>query len=248
MPSSTTILFVPGAWHEASVFNDVGEILQRSGYRTCFVDLPSVGANPPLEDFSDDVAKIRHAVQTEAEKGQRVVLVAHSYGGVPASEAVKGLDVASREKNGLRGGVSHMFFCCSFLIPEGTSLFDASGGSDLPWVDVDATQSIITTKSPRGTFYNDMSDDEAQKWMSKLQPHSYKSFFSPITNAAWRTIPSTYLYCLKDEAIPISYQKEMVEDVAKGIGIHTQTIDAGHSPFLSKPVETANAIMEAAGL
>lgn len=55
------------------------------------------------------------------------------------------------------------------------------------------------------------------------------------------------MYTTKDAAIPLPTQQMMVEQVAKGIPISTETVDAGHSPFLSKPEETAMAIRRAAG-
>ena len=70
---------------------------------------------------------------------------------------------------------------------------------------------------------------------------------SPCTYAAWRDVPSTYLYCLQDAAIPIEIQKAMVEGTASGTGIKTETVDASHSPFLSKPDEVTAAIRRAAG-
>lgn len=47
----------------------------------------------------------------------------------------------------------------------------------------------------------------------------------------------------RDNAIPINLQRKYVEVVAKGCNIRTETIDSGHSPFLSKPSDTVRAIL-----
>ena len=52
-------VFVPGAWHTPEVYAATREILEKQGFRTVGCALPSVGADPPVEDFKEDVAAIR---------------------------------------------------------------------------------------------------------------------------------------------------------------------------------------------
>jgi hypothetical protein len=171
----------------------------------------------------------------------------HSYGSLPGNEAVKGLDTVSRQKAGKEGGVSHIFFLCSFLIPEGQSLHSAFGGQDLPWYDLSADKTTVVPKTPEDIFYNDLEEADVEKMVSELQTHSYQTFHSKVTYAAWKEVPSTYCYCSKDQAIPIQIQQMMVEDWAKGTNMLTTTLGAGHSPFVNYPQQTANAIRRAAG-
>jgi hypothetical protein len=95
------------------------------------------------------------------------------------------------------------------------------------------------------TFYNDINELDAKSAAEALEPHSYQTFHS-ITFEAWRHVPSTYLYCLKDEAILLPVQKMMVEEVAKGVRIHTDVVDASYSPFYTAPDHVAAAIRKAA--
>jgi hypothetical protein len=69
--------------------------------------------------------------------------------------------------------------------------------------------------------------------------------YSKITYAGWRDIPSTYLYCLQDQAIPIEAQRGMVAE--SGVQFRTETFDASHSPFLSMPDKVAAAVRKAVG-
>lgn len=246
MASNTTVVFVPGAWHSPDAFKDVGAQLEKSGYRARYVDLVSVGASPALKDFSADVKAVRSVIKPEVDEERNVVVVVHSYGGLPGNEAVKDLDLDSRKKAGKKGGVSHIFFCCSFIIDEGQSLHSAFGNQDLPWFNIDDKKEIVRPDTPENIFYNDLSEADVKKWVAALQTHSYQTFHSKVTNPAWRTVPSTYLYCLKDQAIPIHIQKMMVEQTAKGVPVRTDTLDAGHSPFINMPQETAEAIKRAA--
>ncbi|GLA80550.1 hypothetical protein AtubIFM56815_001374 [Aspergillus tubingensis] len=245
MALSTTIIFIPGAWHNPHCFDKVTQRLEADGYNTDVVHLPSVGPNKPHSDFLEDVLQIREQIQSAVNAGQRVVVVMHSYGGLPGCEAVRGLDWASRQRQGQPGGVVHLFFCCSFIVPEGKSLISSFGGDDLPWFQVSDDGLLVTPATPRETFYNDMNELDAKRAVEALKPHSYQTFHSNITFAAWKHVPSTYLYCLRDEAIPLSVQKTMVEEVAKGIQIQTHLVDASHSPFYTAPDHVADAIKAA---
>ncbi|KAJ6013218.1 hypothetical protein N7540_007809 [Penicillium herquei] len=246
MASSTTVIFIPGAWHNPECFDAVIQGLETDGYSTDVVHLPSVDPAIPHSDFSEDVCQIRKQIELAADAGQRVVVVVHSYGGVPGCEAIRGLDWEARQLKGQPGGVVHLFFCCSFIVPEGKSLISSFGGNDLPWFDISDDRLIVNPASPRETFYNDMNEVDAQRAMDALKPHSYQTFHSTLTFEAWRYVPSTYLYCLKDEAIPLFVQKMMVEEVAKGVNIHTDVVDASHSPFYTAPNHVVAAIKKAA--
>lgn len=172
-------------------------------------------------------------------------MVAHSYEGVVSSEAIQGLDLVTRQKNGQSGGVAHLFLCCSFVISEGKSLISIFGGNSLPWWNISAGRLALGPISPGEIFYNDVSTSEVQGPVARLKSHC-QTLHSPVTYAALKHVPTTYLYCLKDNAIPCYVQK-MMEETAKGYPIRTETVDAPHSPFFSVPAGLTAAIRRAAG-
>ncbi|EXJ60461.1 hypothetical protein A1O7_04614 [Cladophialophora yegresii CBS 114405] len=246
MSSKPVIVFVPGAWHDPNGFHLVTAELQAAGYETRGVDLASVGAQTPLKDFWPDVEAIRQVLKPLADGGKDVVVVVHSYGGVIGCEAVQGFVKSEREKEGKKGGVSHIYFCCAFALPEGVSLMDALNNQPLPWFRLNEAQDSVTPATPIETFYNDVKEPE--KYVNMLKPHSYLTFASKVTYAGWKHVSCTYLLCEKDEAIPIHAQKGMVEAAQQaGADMKVETIDASHSPFLSMPAEMARSIRRAAG-
>ncbi|KAF7193763.1 putative hydrolase R7 [Pseudocercospora fuligena] len=243
----TTIIFVPGAWHRPQVFLPTTKLLEDAGYNIVLIDLPSVGPPKHLPNMDADVQEIRKNIEKAAEAGQNVVVVGHSYGSIPSSEAIKGLDLKTRQAAGKPGGVTHLFFCAAFIIPEGQTLISAFGGNDLPWFRVSEDKMEVWPEGAAEICYNDLSKEEQDAAVAKLAPQSYQVMHSPVTYAAWRDVPSTYLYCTLDNAIPLQIQKMMVEEIAKGVNISTESVEAGHSPFIGKPKETAEAIRRAAG-
>ena len=249
IPKATTIVFVPGAWHSPECYRRVSDILERDGgYKTDYVYLPSVGPEAHLPNFQADVDEVRKHVQQAVDEGEYVMVVVHSYGGIPTTQALEGLDLASRRAaNHLPGGVTHLFFCCSFVVEEGQSLLSAFGSNNLPWFAVSEDQTELVALTPEKIFYNDLTPEDVDLAVAAIKPHSYQTLLSPLTFAAWKVLPSTYLYCLKDNAIPYPIQKLMVEGTAKDYNFETAELDASHSPFFSKPEETAKAIRVAAG-
>lgn len=246
MAENTTILFVPGASQLPDLFNTVAQRLEAANYKTDKVYLPSNG-HGKHGNFTDDVIAIRSKLEPLLNAGQRIIVFVHAYGGVPACEAIKGQDMDTRDEAGLPGGVAHIFFCCSFLIPEGKSLLSAFGGRDMPWYEVSEDRQEVRARDPARVFYNDCDEEQIKSAAALLVPHAYETFHSKCTYAAWKDVPSTYLYCTRNQAIPLVLQKLMVEETAKGYGVRTEVLDASHSPFISRPEETALAIRRAAG-
>lgn len=107
------------------------------------------------------------------------------------------------------------------------------------------TNKVWATQSPH-IFYNDCTPEVAEAMAASLTHHSWRCFFSNVTYAAWRDIPSTYLVCENDNAIPGSAQEGLLENTP-GHLFEIERCQASHSPFLSMPKETADVIRRAAG-
>jgi len=75
--------------------------------------------------------------------------------------------------------------------------------------------------------------------------------------AAWKDIPAWYLICKRDNAVKLDVQRAFVKEArdyldqegGAGTGeknLKSEEIDTSHSPFLSRPEETAAFIEKAA--
>lgn len=239
-----SIVFVPGGWHEPHVFDPVISILQSKGYKTLAVSLPSIGTSPPVDDLQPDVSAIREAIVSCTDAGSEVVVFAHSYGGFPSSEAIKGLTKSDLQSQGKSGGVVHYVLCAAFIILEGVSPLDPETGPSPQYELLDDGKMIMPI-DPITLFYNDLPRETAERYAARLKKQSYKVFTTKATYGAWRHVPTTYLYTEKDVSLPMAYQKVMVE--RSGVDIKTETFDAGHSPFLNFPEKVAESIQRAAG-
>ena len=128
MARKPDLVLIPGAWHTSECYDLIAPSLKSAGYDVTALTLPSVGAEPPLDNIDDDVTLIHETVERLADAGKDVVVVMHSYGGVPGSEAMKGLSKADRKQKGLGGGVAGLVYLCAWMVAEGESLFSSGGG------------------------------------------------------------------------------------------------------------------------
>ena len=52
-------------------------------------------------------------------KDHDVIVVMHSYSGIPGGQALDGLDKKTTTEQGLKGGVVRLVYIMSFIVPEG---------------------------------------------------------------------------------------------------------------------------------
>ncbi|KAJ5165897.1 hypothetical protein N7492_006193 [Penicillium capsulatum] len=252
MTPAPTLIFVHGAWHSPECLVHVLAALQQQGLRCLAPQLEFCGTEQPVESLAGSVHQVQDLIAAETSAGRNVLLINHSFGGCVGCSAVDGFT----EKNPARltptsGKILGIVQVCAFMPPSKTALYDVLHDAfdmtksfhhahDDGWEWIDAAE-------PEDLFYNDLSPEQAQYWKSRLLKQSTSAMKDrdPIY-AGWADCPVWYLLCTRDHAIPISAQEAMVAAAREaGASVTTKVVDAGHSPFLSKPDETVAFIAEA---
>ena len=246
MASKPTIVLVPGAWHHSAHYAPVTTRLETAGYEVKALDLPSAGTNGSepsnVGDHTPDVQLISSTIQAAADAGNDVVVVMHSAGGVTGSEGTKGLSKADRSAAGKPGGVIRMVYLTAFAMPEGEGIYHETHPPK-PWIDIGEKTSIAT--DPIDHFYHDVDAEEAEQAVARLGRHSVAALWTEPTYAAWKHVPSTYLVCEEDRAIPLFVQEAMI--ARPGANFTVERCTSAHSPFMSMPDFTAEVVRRAAG-
>lgn len=231
MTDRPTLLLVHGAWHGSWSWDALRSILEGRGWRVQTVDLPTVfspeKAGMPLQA---DVDAVSAAID---QAGADVVIVAHSYGGVPVSEAAR------------PPVVHHIVYVSAFVLDAGESLLAAAGGVAPPWWHIDGPLATAGDDeiTPRQLFYGDVEPELAAECEARLTSQSLLAFTDVTTRAAWREIPSTYVITEEDGATPVFAQEMMA-----GRTTSIERMKTSHSPFLSAPEELADIIEAAAAI
>ncbi|KAF7885425.1 uncharacterized protein EAF02_003934 [Botrytis sinoallii] len=255
--SKPTVVFIPGFWHTPEGFTPLAKVLEKEGYPSVLVNLPSAGAHPGHPDFSQDVAAIRKIIIELADEGKEVMVVMHSGGSVSGSEASRDLGKKERQAEGKNGGIVRVIYIGILLPSAGKTMFETFQGvvsrPDLdPDFVIDPDQSFHvfaedgTSTSTDGDtrFYNDLSAEDAKYWSSKLTSLSLGVGMSPLTYEAWKYIPSAYIMPLQDKSIPLKQVRQIVKEANIEMVFEIET---GHCPYLVQPETVAGFIRKAGG-
>jgi pimeloyl-ACP methyl ester carboxylesterase len=223
MEPAPVVILVHGAWHGAWAWAEIVERLAAEGIRTAALDLPSKGRDTAaLGDLYDDAETVRAAI---AAAGGPALVVGHSYGGVPVSEGA--------------AGAAHLMYLAAFVLEPGQSLLGLRGGVEPEWWITSEDGQTLLPDDPKHVFYADCPPAVAERAATALVPHRKLVFSQEQHTAAWQTVPSTYVVCERDNAIPPALQERMAQRA--GTVSH---IDSSHSPFLSRPDEVTAIIQE----
>ena len=183
------------------------------------------------------------------------VLVGHSGGGYDVTLAA----------NAAPELVSHVVYLAAGLPLEGRTILEATGGAS---ADGDGNEAKVTRlmddetgmlrfirpddrgrmecvdfEAVRDFFYHDCDEGTARWAFDRLTPAPVEFLTETVSVPRfWEAdLPRSYVRCLQDRAKPHS----MSFEVARRLGVVPLTIDASHSPFLSRPGELADLLIQA---
>jgi hypothetical protein len=121
------------------------------------VPIPSVIERWQLESsqpikyatMADDAAFVqKYLIDLVEEQNKDVIIVAHSYSGVVATEAIKGFSKKEREANGLsgKGGVTDVIYVASLVPPVGGTASSLMGGGFPSYIIAEVPDALATAK------------------------------------------------------------------------------------------------------
>lgn len=206
-------------------------------------DLMTLTVSDCVESLARDVA--------DAGLGDRLVLVAHSSGGLVIPGLVRTL----------AGAVAHIVYSSASVPPEGGTGLDcmrprhADGCRKALEAARAAGRTITTLDGPAPSREQasqqyggpPLSDDLVDFVLDPRRrcPDSFNVYFEKLT---WQHVPSelprTYLRNLSDRAVPLALQDEMIARIDGPVRI--VDIDGGHVPSVSEPERVAAVLNEIA--
>ena len=234
-----TYVLVHGAWHGGWCWSRLAARLRGAGHAVFAPTCTGLGERGHLmsksitiDTFTDDIANV-----IEAEELTDIILVGHSFGGLPVS------GVADR----MPGRIRHLVYLDSLLVEPGQRPFDilspevverrikaaeeSSGGVSLP-------------PQPPESYGVTAEADIA--WLGRrLTPHPLGTYASPlnIKNSVGNGLPRTYVACTS----PIYTFLDPVKAwVRRQEGFRWLEIATGHDAMITAPDELAQILTETA--
>lgn len=223
--SKPRLLLVHGAWVGPWEFDPVVDVLRERGWLVDAVSLPSVGSTGGI---AEDAAVITAAIE---ESPEPVVLVGHSYGGIPVTVA------------GGHANVERLVYVAAFVLDTGESASGSMGGS-LPewWGIADGMVEMGRSREERVAMIAADLPPEAAPVAEQLadlfRPQSFRSLTEPVTHVAWREKPTTFILTERDGVLPPAFQESLATRATTDI----VRIPHGHAPFQEDPAGFAELL------
>ncbi|MGB3382361.1 MAG: alpha/beta hydrolase [Rhodanobacter sp.] len=228
-----TVVLVHGAFADASSWNGVIKRLHDKGYTV-------IAAANELRSVKGDAAAVSSLVKSIHGP---VVLVGHSYGGPVISEAASGL-----------ANVKALVYVAAFAPDVGENAAELSGrfpGSSLgsalapPVALADGGKDLYIEQDKfHAQFAADVPAAQASLMAVGQRPVTDAALHEASTSAAWKSIPSWFIYGSADLNIPPAAQAFMAK---RAHSRKTVVIKgASHVVMVSHPAEVAALIEQAA--
>ncbi|WP_421616502.1 alpha/beta fold hydrolase [Agrobacterium tumefaciens] len=228
-----TVVLVHGAFADASSWDGVISRLHADGFEVVAVANPLRG----VKTDGDYVARIVSSIKMP------VVLVGHSYGGAVISASAVGA------KN-----VKALVFVGAFAPDIGESAADLGAkypGSTLeptldePVILADGGKDMYIAKEKfHGQFAADVPAAVAALMADTQRPVTLSALTEAAPGAAWKEIPSYFIYGEKDKNIPARALGWMAERASSKETVVVS--GASHVVMVSHPAEVVKVIEEAA--
>lgn len=243
----TTFVLVHGAWHGGWCWREVGALLKSAGHRVFATTLTGLGNRK--SELSADIGLATHIADVaevfEANDLQDVVLVGHSYGGMPITGAV----------DGLRDRVSHLVYLDAAVPDDGETMI--TQGRPLPAQVLQMVETQLRSAAadgialPAGTpeGLGIPATHPLHDWVAdNLTPHPLKTWFDPVslTNGGREGISSTYIHC-NAPALPntsFGWHAERLTGVPEW---DVRYLATGHDAMITAPAELAEILLKVAG-
>lgn len=276
-PSTDTVfILVHGAWHSSGQWAATQRALAVLGAASMAIDLPGHGFDAPLPSgylqpgqpgllteksalatatMDDSAGAVLDALR-QARRHPRVVLVAHSAGGGPATLAAERAPEL----------VDEIVYLSAFVPAGRPRFFDYLGspenatarGQSLNLGDPEElgavrinplSQDPAYIEELRQTHYHDTPLDRFDRWRTALStdlPLAIPTTPVIVTPDRWGSIPRTFLRCADDQALPTAVQDLMIAEADRampGKSFTVRTLPGSHSPFAARPHELAAALL-----
>jgi hypothetical protein len=225
---------VHGGWHGSWAWDLVVPELAARGQRSVAVDLP---AHDPAAGAAEYAAAVGTAV---AGAGSDVVLVGHSLAGLTLPV------IASRRP------VRHLVYLAAMLPEPGRSVDERAAAGDRQTrrglgrhlvAHADGSSSWKQAAAV-GVLYPDSPSERAAAAAARLRPQHWRITAETTPLTAWPEVPSTYVLCIDDQVVDPDWARRAVPAL---LGVQPMELPGDHSPFLARPAELADLLVDLLG-
>ncbi len=237
-------VLIHGGFHGAWCWSRTIPELESLGHEAIAIDIPGHGERVHEEATLPGRLEAVLAVLRPGD-----VLVGHSGGGL---EITRAADAAPEL-------VGHVVYLAAALPLEGRLMqealvyrddglteadYDVTGMLKHLRFDEDGSMAFADVEGARELFYHDCDESTARWAFEQLTPEKAgDTATTPISvSRFWEAdLPRSFIVCLQDRAQP----RWLADVTARRLGVEPLAIDGSHSPFISRPAELAELLLQA---
>ncbi|HZG19365.1 MAG TPA: alpha/beta fold hydrolase [Herbaspirillum sp.] len=224
-------LLIHDVWQGKWVWPAVTAELTMRGHEVHSIDLPGSGADLTPHDQVSLPLQIEAIVRAIAVIGKRVTLVGHGIGGIAVSAA------AEQAADSL----ARLIYLSAFVPgnEDGLNLLADLASSLQAQVDAVAAPTLATSRTQ--TFMQDAPHAVASWAVPQFRAQALAPLLAPVqlTPERYGQVPKSYIVCTRDRAIEPVLQRRMATRAGCA---RVKELASDHSPFLSRPGETAEIL------
>ena len=242
------IVIVHDMWHTPEVYQRFISALKQAAFRVFCPLLPTCDPSLPPDERSvyADLLFLRHLLTTLVDAGDKVIVIMHGYGGTIGSDIPETLSFDYRAAQGERGGIIHLLYMCAYILPSGRSIWDLGlwtypSGSARGMLNVPQTLQC--------DFFTGVDPQEVKRCTRFLVPIPELVLWAKLKQDAWKHIPCTHLFTLRNCIIWPAVQRAMAEPAKRfGKKYGQKVYDAGHSIYLTHTWEMVEEVQAICGV
>jgi pimeloyl-ACP methyl ester carboxylesterase len=231
----STYILVPGMWIGAWAWRDVTRTLRAGGHDVYPLTLTGVadrshllGPDIDLDTHTDDIVRL-----AEVEDLRDIILVGHSYGGMPVSAAA--LRLHERIKT--------VVYVDSGPLPEGTTQLSMSGDDGQATIEGDAVPPRAWDPQADPVLLAGLDETALALLRTRSTPHPLASVAQPLgPHATSADLPTMLIAC----TFPMDQIGQMMAAGHPFFAGLTEAriiaLPTGHWPMLSEPKALADAL------
>ena len=228
----STIVLIPGMWHNATCFDHTIKQLKERGYNA--VALTCKGNEPVNDNRSVTFEEIIDSVVTFCKNiDDKLIIACHSSGGTITLNAVPKF----AEK------VEKIIFNNAFVLPHGECQYDYIPDEieKRMTASAEATSDraiLVDEENVRTKLMTEASEEDIIRLMEILVPQPLALMNAPSnSNDFYRldSIPKRLLHCTLDKTFPPYGYVEMFKNIPEATDNDIVHIDADHQAFFSNP-------------
>lgn len=253
-------VLVHGSGHGAWCWYKLKPLLESAGNKVTALDLSAAGVNPKqlkdLRTLHDYTLPLTEFMAALPDGGEKVILVGHSFGGMNIALAMENYPSKISLAVFLTAFMPDTVHPVSYVLDKYNERTSAKAWLDtqfLPYGTPENPQMSLFfgPQFLSKKLYQLCSPEDIALAGMLVRPSSFftedMSKAKKFSDEGYGSVKQGYIICTEDLAIPLEFQRWLIENNNVGVAKVKEIKDADHMAMLSQPQQLCQSLLEMVG-